>query len=102
MPSTTSNPRFTKDPSSMRDFSVDWADWLADKSGVTLTALSCAVTPAGLTLGAQSVSGTVGTCRTSAGTAGTQYEVAFSGTMSNGEIDVQRILITVQKIPTGL
>lgn len=102
MPQTTTNPRFAKDPSATRDFSVDWADVLIDKPGVTLSSLACSVSPSGLTLGSTSTSGTLGTCRISGGTLGTMYEVAFAGTFSNGEIDVQRILINVQEIPVGL
>lgn len=102
MPSTTTNPRFDKDPGSTRDFSVDWTDLLTLKPGVSLSSVAVAVTPSGITVGTTGTSGAVGTARLSGGTAGTTYEAAFSGTFSNGEIDVQRILIAVRKLPTGL
>lgn len=101
MPSTQLSPYFDKDPGSTRLFGVDWQDILALKPGVTLTGLNVTAT-AGITVGATSVSGTIGSVLLSGGTAGTAYDVAFAGTFSNGEIDVQHIIVTVKEIPVGL
>ena len=99
---TTISARFEKDPNSTRDFSVDWADILGRKPGVALSSVSATVAPVGLTIGATSVSGTIGTVRLSSGTLATTYELSMAGTFDNGEIDVQRLLITIRKQPTGL
>lgn len=101
MPSTQSSPYFVKDPASVRDFAVDWSDWLLLKTGVTLS--SVAVTAgAGITVDSSSVDGNQGIARLSGGTIGAAYDVAFAGTFSNGEIDVQHIIITINEIPIGL
>jgi hypothetical protein len=99
---TTTSPRFQKDPSATRDFSVTWEDSEIVAGGATLSSLSVSASPAGLTVGATGVSGAIGTVRLSGGALGTTYEVAFSATFSNGEIDVQRILVTIREIPVGL
>ena len=51
---------------------------------------------------ARTPAGVVGSALISGGTLGDTYEVAFAGTFSNGEIDVQRLLITIREIPGGL
>lgn len=102
MPQTTNNPRFQKDPAATRDLSVTWENSEIVAAGATLSSLAVTVTPSGLTAGAGSVSGAIGTVRLSGGTVGTTYEVAFAGTFSNGEIDVQRILLAIKEIPVGL
>lgn len=99
---TTISARFEKDPNSTRDFSVDWDAILGRKPGVALSSVSATATPAGLTVGSTGVSGTIGSVRLSSGVLGTTYEVAIAGTFDNGEIDVQRLLITIRKQPTGL
>ena len=102
MPQTTSNPRFEKDPAATRDFSVTWEISEIVAGGATLSSLAVTATPVGLTVGATGVVSPVGTVRLSGGAIGTTYEVAFAGTFSNGEIDVQRILLAIKEIPVGL
>lgn len=102
MSQTTTNPRFQKDPGSSRIFSVTWEDSEIIAGGATLSSVAVTSTPAGLTVGAGSVAGAVGSALVSGGTLGDTYEVAFAGTFSNGEIDVQRLLITIREIPVGL
>jgi len=100
--STTTNPRFQKDPAATRDYGVTWEDSEIIAAGATLASVAVTATPAGLTVGTTSVSGAVGTARLSGGTLGTTYEVAYAGTFSDGQIDVQRILVTIREIPVGL
>lgn len=103
MPTTTDNPRFSKDPNSTRKFGVDWTQSEIVTGGATLSSVTATATPAGLTVTSPgTVSGAVGTVLIAGGTTGTTYEVAFSGTFSDSQIDVQRILIAVREIPVGL
>lgn len=100
---TTDNPRFVKDPAATRNFSVTWAESeIVTVAGATLSSVAATATPSGLTVGATSVAGAIGTVLLSGGTLGETYEVAFAGTFSNGEIDVQRLLITIREVPAGL
>lgn len=102
MAQTTTNPRFQKDPDASRIFSVTWADSEIIAGGATLVSVAVTSTPAGLTVGPGSVAGAIGSALISGGTLGTTYEAVFAGTFSNGEIDVQRLLITIREIPVGL
>lgn len=102
MPLTTDNNRFRKDPAATRDYSVDWADSAIVLQGATLASVAVTATPVGLTVGATATSGSIGTVRLSGGTLGTTYEAAFAGTFSDGQIDVQRLLISIEEIPSGL
>ena len=91
---SVNSPYFEKDPLAEKLITVEWADWLAWKPGVTLVSPTVK-TPA-------TISGTTATTEASAGTDDTSYEVAFLGTMSNGEVDVQRVIVRVRKIPVEL
>ena len=102
MPQTTTNPRFEKDPGATRDLSVTWENSEIVAAGATLSTLAVTSTPVGLTVGATGVASPVGTVRLSGGSVGVTYEVAFAGTFSDGQIDVQRILLAIREIPVGL
>ncbi len=101
---STTSPYFEKDPLAEKRITVDWTDWLAWKPGVTLVSATVSVTVgSGLTVTSPAtISGATATTEASGGTIDTSYEVIFAATMSNGEVDVQRLIVRVRKIPVGL
>jgi hypothetical protein len=94
----TTNPNMTLAPGGDRAFGVDWRELLPD--GVTLSSVAAASTPAGLTVGATSVVGSLGSVRLTAPTnavVGTLYEVVLTGTWSNGEVDPRWLYVVIAK-----
>lgn len=72
-----------KQPSENRLFSMEFAPLMAEGSTL-ISVTSAASTPAGLTVGANAVSGTKATVRLSAGTAGVLYKVTMVVVDSDG------------------
>ena len=79
------------DPDAVLDYSIEWADWLAD--GDALSASTWSVTPSGLSEVASAISGTIATVRLSGGAAGVDYTVTNHVTTTGGEEDDRSILI---------
>ena len=100
---TQASPYFQKDPLATRSFSVTWEhSELITEQGLTLSSVSVTAITSGITVGATAVVSPVASALISSGTNGTSYEIAYAGTFSDGQIDVQRIIVQVEKIPTGL
>lgn len=67
-----------KDPTDVWDYSLDAREWIAAVGG-TLSSCSATVDPAGLTIGATSVTAAgIATVRLSGGTAGTDYTITLT------------------------
>lgn len=100
---TQESPYFKKDPNSSRSFSVTWEfSELVTEQGLTLASVSVTAVTSGITIGATAVVSPVASALISGGTANTSYEISYAGTFSDGQIDVQRLIIQVEKLPTGL
>ena len=100
---TQTSPYFDKDPDSERVFSVTWEhSELVTEQALTLVSVAVTAVTPGITVGATSVTSPIANALLSGGTANTSYEVAYEGTFSDGQIDVQRLIIMVKKLPTGL
>jgi hypothetical protein len=86
---------FTKDPSAILDYSVDWdADnWLGTD---TITGTPVWTVPAGITKTTQSNTTTVATAWFSGGTHGTDYDVACKITTAGGRTDERTIRLQVR------
>lgn len=80
-----------KDPDEVQDYTVDWSRflneytinsvaWYVRAADGTKTAISATETVDGLTLGAQSATGTVATARWSGGTANQTYRITCAVT----------------------
>lgn len=100
---TQESPYFKKDPDSTRSFSVTWENSeLVTEQALTLASVAVTAVTAGITVGATAVAAPVASALISGGSANTSYEVEYKGTFSDGQIDVQRIIVQVEKLPTGL
>lgn len=86
--------RFTHDPNSVLDYSVDWSSWLA--SGETISS-SVWTVEAGLTKDSESNTTTVATVWVSSGTAGSDYEATNRITTTDGRTDDRTITIRVRE-----
>lgn len=62
---------FRKDPSAVKDYTIDWSTWL--ETGDTLTSSSWTADDAGITIDSDDETTTTGTVWLSGGTAGTSY-----------------------------
>lgn len=68
-----------------RLFGVDFSQFPEISSGgLTLSSASAACSPAGLTLGTPAISGNLVWVRTTGGTAGTNYTLIVTATLSDG------------------
>lgn len=100
---TQESPYFKKDPASSRSFSVTWEfSELITEQGLTLSSVAVTAVTAGITVGATSVATPVASALISGGTNNTSYEILFVGTFSDGQTDGKRIIVQVEKLPTGL
>lgn len=77
-----------KDPADVVDEAIDARDWCTAK-GVTLASATFSVAPAGLTLGSVTAAANIAAVRLSGGTAGMEYVVTGTLTMSDSQV-VQR------------
>ena len=80
-----------KDPDAVKDYTLDWSDWL---DGDTI-ATSVWVVPAGITEDSESESATSATIWLSGGTAPNEYEITNRITTAGGRSDDRTILICV-------
>ena len=86
---------FKKDPSGVRDYSIDWSAVL--DSAETIPSDATWTVPAGITKDAQSITGDITTIRLSGGTAGTSYTVTANITTSAGQKFERSIFIRVDE-----
>lgn len=84
---------FTKDPSAVLDYMIDWLRWL---KGDTIQTSQWTV-PAGLALVSQSNTTTTTTVWLSGGTAGQTYTVTNRITTAAGRTDERSLLIRVEE-----
>ena len=94
------NARFSKDPSAILDYGLEWRSWLSQ--GDELATATWTVTGADdelvvLSEGgrAPSVSDTAAKCWLSGGTPGTTYRLACRVTTTGGRVDERSITIAV-------
>jgi hypothetical protein len=93
-----------KDPASIVNFSLDWADHLAALgAGITIVSSPLPVwtVPAGITKVSQSNTTTVTTIRLSGGTDGSDYEILCHVTLSDGQEDEKSLTIQVRQAEAG-
>lgn len=83
---------FTKDPSAVLDYQVDWSTWL---DGDTITT-SAWVVPAGITETTSTNTATTATIWLSGGTAGERYRVTNRIVTAGGRTDDRTITIRVE------
>jgi hypothetical protein len=83
--------RFEKDPHAILDYQVDWSEWL----GADTISTSTWTVPAGLTLEAETETGTTATVWLSGGTAGQSYTVTNRIVTDGGRTDDRSITIVV-------
>jgi hypothetical protein len=86
-------PKFTKDPSALLDYAIDWEDWL---EGTDTVASAVWTVPTGLALEDQIETDTVSTIWLSGGVLGTKYNVACLMTTTDGRIDERTITISIK------
>mgnify|MGYP001572496141 CR=1 FL=1 len=86
---------FKKDPSAVRDYTVDWDtdDWLG---AATITGTPVWTVPTGITKDSQSNTTTTATAWLSGGTNGTDYDVACKITTAGGRTDERTIRLQVR------
>lgn len=86
--------KFTKDPSAVLDYVLDWSLWLS--GGDTITAATS--TPdAGITVASTAFTTTTTTSWLSGGTAGTPYSVVVHITTAAGRQDERTMVINVKE-----
>lgn len=83
--------RFTKDPSAVLDYAVDWATWLDED---TISASTWTV-PAGITKDSDTFTTTTATVWLSGGTAGSHYTLTNRIVTTGGRTDERSIIIAV-------
>lgn len=87
-----------KDPSDVWDFTLDATRWISAIAD-TLASVSAAVAPAGLTLGATSVTPAgLATVRISSGAANTDYLVTLTLTTTGGRILQRSVQLLVRDL----
>ncbi len=64
---------YTKDPSAVLDYGIDWSDWL--ESGESIATSTWTVTPSGLTVDSETEDADSTLIWLSGGTAGVSYDV---------------------------
>jgi hypothetical protein len=86
-------PKFTKDPSALLDYAIDWTDWLE-----TTDTISSAVwtVPTGLVLEDQTETEFVASAWLSGGVVGTKYNVACLITTTAGRLDERTFTISIK------
>jgi len=84
--------KYSKDPDSTLDFSIDWADWI----GTDTISLSKWIIPGDLTITNQSNSSTKATVWLKGGVAGKTYYVVNRITTSGGRVDDRTLEIRAE------
>ncbi len=84
---------FTKEPSEVATFSIDWSDWLGN---LTISS-SVWTVPAGITNDAATNNSLSAFIKLSGGTWGETYELSNTITASNGESETRQILVRIQR-----
>lgn len=83
---------FTKDPTAVLDYRIDWASWLADAETITTSTWTAQT---GITIDSSSATTTTTTVWLSGGTARTVYTVTNRITTNQGRTDERTLHITV-------
>lgn len=87
-----------KDPGSIRNFTLDYSDWL-DSIGTGLTVVASTWTvPAGITQVTASFTTTSATIRLSGGTDGTDYVLSNNITLSDGQTEQFLLVVQVREV----
>lgn len=84
---------FTKEPTEVSTFSIDWSDWLVN---LTISSSTWSV-PAGITNDNDTNTSTTTLITLSGGTWGETYELANTITASNGEVETRWLLVRIQR-----
>lgn len=84
---------FNKEPTEVKDFYINWADWL----GALTISSSTWTAPTGITIDADSDTTTTTLVRVSGGTWGEIYELFNTIVASNAETETRSILIVIQR-----
>lgn len=84
---------FTKEPTEVSTFSIDWSDWLVN---LTISSSTWSV-PAGITNDDDTNTSTTTLITLSGGTWGETYELANTITASNGEVETRWLLVRIQR-----
>lgn len=90
---TIPNSQRVKDVNAIKDFTLDWSDWLSEVSDTIATATW--TVPSGITKASESNTATTATVFLSGGTVGQSYIVYVRVTTVGGRTDDQAIEITV-------
>lgn len=86
-------PRWDKDPQAVKDYSLDWSDWL----GTDTIASSTWEVPSGIIKDQSGNTTTVTSVWLRGGTIGNTYQVSNKVTTAGGRTDVRTIEIQVKK-----
>jgi hypothetical protein len=84
---------YTKDPEAIKDYSVNWSEWLEGDAVET----SAWDVPEGLTLVTESLEGARATVRVSGGSAGKVYTLRNTITTKAGLRDVRSLGVRVRR-----
>jgi len=84
---------FTKEPSEVLDYEIDWSDWL----GSLTISTSVWTGPSGITIDGSSNTSTKSLIRLSGGTWGETYELSNTIVANNGETEKRSILVRIQR-----
>ena len=88
---------FTKDPDAVKDYTIDWSEWLEDIAD-TITSSSWEVDEgSGLTIDSDSSTTTAATVWLSAGTEGTRYRVRNRIVTDGGRTEDQSLFIRIRE-----
>jgi len=84
---------FTKEPTEVRIFQIDWLDWL----GSLTISTSVWSVPSGITNDSDTNTTTATQIQLSGGTWGATYELTNTITASNGEVETRTLIVTIQR-----
>ena len=82
---------YTKDPSAILDYSVDWTAWLATDELIDTAVWDV---PAGISSVAQSNTDYTATIRLGGGSVSTSYEISCTITTTTGQVDTRTFSVT--------
>lgn len=92
---------YTKQPAEVKDYDIDYSEWLADMNDTLLSAISevvCTTNPADIDLVVSSL--TTATPRIklwmSGGTSGAKYKVTVRATTTGGRVDESELVFKIK------
>ena len=89
-----------KDPAGVNNFTLNWADYLTELGGLTISSSTWTV-PAGITQITAGNTATTATIRLSGGTHGSDYEIVNHVVLSDGQEDERSLTIQVRQAEAG-